>query len=285
MHYKVLSQLDPAVKLTIFTNKNNIDLLKALGITAQFVQYQNTILGYVKKKQFLAAIKNLRLIFSYRRTYDFGVEPYFWRSKAGIETLLISKKPKLIKNVDVALSYSDNIRKLIPKNWYSKHCERTRKHHNKKNIVVIHAFSSETNRNLTALQIKQLVSRYSEGNKLYFCGTKVEVSSLSKGLRRFLDDQSVTLFSGNTFVDLVKLIDSSRLVIGTESFIVNLADARCVPTIGIYSNITYPNVWTLESPNSRIIRNEIVKCGPCFGKIEECGFYCVRSFNLGERLL
>jgi ADP-heptose:LPS heptosyltransferase len=113
----------------------------------------------------------------------------------------------------------------------------------------------------------------------------MEISNLSRGLHSFLNSHSVTLFSGATFGDVVKLIETSRLVIGTESFIVNLADALNVPTIGIYSNITYPGVWTLESPNSKVIRNKIVQCGPCFGKIDNCGFYCVRSLNLDARIL
>jgi ADP-heptose:LPS heptosyltransferase len=280
MHYKVLRQIRSDIQITIFTNAANIALLKALSLNFEAKEYDFNVMQALKSGKVLTACEKILKFLVCWRKFDFAVEPYFWRASARIEASILSKRLLKIKNFNKKQVYSQSIQDIIPIEWReavvrSPHdMEKAQRH-----TVIVHPFSSERNRYLTSDQIVEILERHSSSNT-YLVGAKREYDELDENIKRLCHSLGVKLFLDKNFQELIFLIKRSSLVIGGESFVVNLADALDRPCIGIYSNLTFPKVWTLSGNQSVVLRNEFLSCGPCFGKIKHCDYYCVKSINM-----
>lgn len=284
MHYKVLRKIRPDIQVTVFTNAANIALLKALGLRFEPHEYDLNIIQALKSGKVLTALNKISKFLGYWREFDFAIEPYFWRASARIEGSILSKKLLKIESFNTNQIYSKSIQNIIPNDWFeieehaSKVIDLTTR-----STIIIHPFSSEQNRNLSTNQIMQILQKYRLSN-IFLVGTRREYDELDDRVKKFCDYSGVNLFLDQTFNELITLIKNSSLVIGGESFVVNLADTLDKTCIGIYSNLTFPMVWNLSGDQSVVLRNEFLSCGPCFGKIKHCDVYCVKSIDLKKLL-
>lgn len=97
--------------------------------------------------------------------------------------------------------------------------------------------------------------------KLTLIGSKSDQDFLKNW--KLPDNERLTNLVGKTSLpELIEIIKKARLVIGTDSGPLHIADQMGVPAVGIFGP-TNPVVWGLISPGSKVIVHR-VPCHPCY---------------------